>query len=460
MNAMGRLLATIGAFLIAGCVAYHPAPIDPGEKEREFLARSLDDSRFIQFVATRDASVDTTPSRLTLPFLRLAAIYYNFDVAEAEAAVRAADARLISAGERPNPAASITPEYSVNPPKGDSPWVLGASLDFKIETGGRRDARLAVARHACEEAREHYAHAAWGAVSRVRPAAAELIYRIRLLECAARETAARTEILRALRARLEAGDASSGEVAAAAASRAAAEAAQQKASAEVGLARSALSAALDLPESALARLQLDPAFFTDIPRAEDLAMDRVQRAGILHRPDVRAALASYARADAELQLAVASQYPELHLSPGYLFDQGQNKFTLGISLDVPLFHNHGGAIGEAAVARDAAAAVFVKTQARAIGELQAARGQCAARAEEAAAAKKRLDLLHLETARNIQYMEAGEASRDAVLQAQLGEIRAEVDVAGSQLAVQMALSRLEGAMMRPLESLRSAESPP
>ena len=60
-----------------------------------------------------------------------------------------------------------------------------------------------------------------------------------------------------------------------------------------------------------------------------------------------AALDAYAASEAALRLELARQYPDLHLGTGYQFDQGQNKWGLGLSLELPVMNRNEGPIAEA-----------------------------------------------------------------------------------------------------------------
>lgn len=60
----------------------------------------------------------------------------------------------------------------------------------------------------------------------------------------------------------------------------------------------------------------------------------MRRQAVLNRADILAALAEYA----------ARQYPDAHLNPGYEFDQGDNKWILGLSLELPLRTPNGGLV--------------------------------------------------------------------------------------------------------------------
>ena len=62
---------------------------------------------------------------------------------------------------------------------------------------------------------------------------------------------------------------------------------------------------------------------------------------------MRGALADYAASQSALQLEIAKQYPDLHLGPGYELDQTDNKWSLGISLDLPILNHNQGPVAEA-----------------------------------------------------------------------------------------------------------------
>src|SRR5262249_55097305 len=145
----------------------------------------------------------------------------------------------------------------------------------------------------------------------------------------------------------------------------------------------------------------------------------LQQAGLLHRLDVRRGLADYAAAVAALGLELAKRYPDVALGPGYLFDQGDKKFTLGLSISLPIFNQNGGPIAEAEAHRQEAAARFLALQARAIGEFEqaiaryrAAKSQLAALEAASAAVARRLDGVR-------RAVELGETDRVSLLGVQL-----------------------------------------
>jgi outer membrane protein, heavy metal efflux system len=87
---------------------------------------------------------------------------------------------------------------------------------------------------------------------------------------------------------------------------------------------------------------------------------------------VLASLEEYEAAQSALQLAVANQYPNVTLSPGYNYDFGVNEYLLGLGADLPILHQNQGPIAEAMAGRDQAVARFGALQAQIIGAIDQA----------------------------------------------------------------------------------------
>src|SRR6185436_12086335 len=64
--------------------------------------------------------------------------------------------------------------------------------------------------------------------------------------------------------------------------------------------------------------------------------------------------------------------PDIHLNPGYQWDQGENKWQLGVSMELPVLNRNQGPIAEAKAKRDEAAARFLALQSRVISEIDRA----------------------------------------------------------------------------------------
>jgi outer membrane protein TolC len=185
----------------------------------------------------------------------------------------------------------------------------------------------------------------------------------------------------------------------------------------------------------------------------DLALDDVQKAGLMHRADVRRSLLEYAADEAALQLEIAKQRPDIQLNPGYNFDEGHHKITFGPGFDIPVFNLNKGPIAEAEARRTEAETRFNALQAQAIGEMEIALAKYnGARSELTEAARTLTAIQTTRTAAMQRAIAAGEEDRLS-----LSGVRIEGAVAArarldAERRLQTALGTLEDAVQQPLES--------
>ncbi|MBI5363854.1 MAG: TolC family protein [Planctomycetes bacterium] len=370
--------------LCAACVSYVPHPIDPVASQRAFRDRRLDAPELVEFArAVLPPGAPFPPARWDLTTLTLVALHENPELAAARARSDASRPAIESAGERPNPTLGLDAEYTAN--TGVLPWALGFTLDFPIELGGKRDARITLAERESELARIEYAAAAWRVRSEVRAALAAHVGARREKELATAEFALLTERAALLSKRVQAGEEARGAVlrATVAANQAAQDV--ESANRRSEAARVVLARALGVSMRALDGVALDwPGFETPrhSPTGPSLPPDRVVNSGpapnplvdhaLVNRVDVRRALVEYATAEARLALEVARQYPDVALGPGFQWDRGDHKWRLGFSIPLPVFDQHRGAIAEASAARAVRESEFVAVQAGVLGDIELA----------------------------------------------------------------------------------------
>src|SRR5438034_10901210 len=180
---------------------------------------------------------------------------------------------------------------------------------------------------------------------------------------------------------------------------------------------------------------------------------------ICGRSDVLSALADYAAAEAELRLQIAKQYPDIHLSPGYQYDQGDNKWMLGIVLELPAFNQNQGPIAEARARRDEAATRFTEVQAKVISEID--RAGVAYRA-----AREQLTTTDALLAATQQQQQSAEAQLRAGAADPLDRLTAEFELGVAALAkldartaMQQSIGALEDALQQPIDSTGPTSSP-
>ena len=435
---------------LSGCVRYHPQPLDPPRLERDYRSRSLDDAGLRAFVvASHTPPPAWPPGELDLAALTLIASYWSPELDVARARIRLAEAGLITAGARPNPAVNTGAGYSTSR---ESAVVFHFEPSLLIETARKRSYRILQARKTLEASRLALVEEAWRMRSRVRTALVDRVFAVRRLELLQAEDNVRAEALSILEQRLRVGEVSRPDVDAArlelSAVRLAIEAA--KGQAQESLAK--LAAAAGLPVSSLAGIAVRGLAAESPPRPESLPLGRVQEAGLLNRIDLRRASLEYEALEAALQLEIARQYPDFELLPGHSFDEGHHKFALGPALPLPVRNRNRGPIAEAEARRQEAQAGFVVLQAQAIAAMETALARYRAALDEVAESERQLALVQRERESAVRRaLEAGEADRLAwagvrVQAAALARARLE-----ALEKVQAAWGALEDAVQRPLE---------
>lgn len=428
---IGRMLVASAAIFCVGCQAYQPKPLDSEATAIRFDKRRLDDPQLRSAIVSSghwNRSRGWPPAPWKLRELQGAALYNHPEIAVAKAKAVTADAAIQTADTRPNPTLAFLPELG-NPDGGVvSPWVLGFSLDVLIETANKRGERTAQARAVSNGVALAVADTAWTVSSGVRVALLELEMANRRLEILNSQRENDAALVAMIVEKIKAGEAPKTELGVYQTQQSRDLLELADGSSKLDAARAKLAAALGVPaisirNTAVSFGALD--HFPTIPAERPL-----RKAALTRRSDVLGALEDYAAADAALRLEIAKQTPDLHLNPGYNFDQGQSKWALGIGLTLPVDRNVG-PICEAVAKRDESAAVFERLQIGIRGELDQALAAYHADRQRlrevenlvTSQAQQLTDAEHQSTAGESDRLTAT-AARSLVLQAQLARIDA------------------------------------
>jgi outer membrane protein TolC len=416
------------------------------------MSRSLDDPGLRAFLESElgEPLPEWPLRRWSVETLTLAALYFRPALEVARAQAKLAAAAIRSAGARPNPTLSIAPEFNSSTRSAVSPWLAAIHLDWPIETAGKRRHRIDRAEAPAAAARLAASGEAWRVRREIEAVTIDWDAAGRRLSSLRREVATAGRFARLLEERVARGAVSAAELAPIRSRLL--ESGVQLAAEEAASAilRARLAEVLGVPESACEAIEPFRAAAPSAPTLGTIQRDEALRLSLQQRADVLAALADYAASEAALELELARQVPDLHVGPGYGFDQGQNKWSVGISVDLPLLDQNQGPIGEAAAARAASAARFVATQASAIAAVERAlAGREGARAQHQRVREREADL-----AANLRRVRAavelGALDRAAELAAQLDQIRAQRAVVDADAGFQQALADLEAALGAPL----------
>lgn len=402
-------------------------------------------------------SSETSPANSwDLEKLTLAAFYYSPDIELARAQWAVARGGETTAAQQPNPTLTFTPGFD-STPSSLSPWFPLWMLDIPIETAGKRKYRRAHSERLSEAARLQVARVAWQVRSNVRTGLLQLSAATKHEQGVQKTLELYNEILEALKDQVKLGAISKSDVtvydiAMQKARLDVADAARQKSEARAKLAES-----VGIPLRALDGVRLEmPAGSTH----EQLTSSEARRAALLGRADVLGGLAEYAAAESALRLEIAKQYPDVHLQPGYQFDQGDNKWSLGLVVELPVLSHNQGPILEAKARRQEAAARFTALQAKVMAEIDKAeeelkvgRANFAAFGDLSQAQQKQL------ASAEAQYR-AGEVEKLDWYKARLDAAATELAVIDAEAKVQQAIGALEDAIQRPLNYMDTVYAGP
>src|ERR1043166_105993 len=455
----GVVLCLAGV-LLAGCVRFENKPISPAATAEHLEARSLSDTNFKAFLETnlQHTFTEWPLTNIDFPALTLAAFYFHpgLDVARAQWAVARGGEAI--AGARPNPVLAVTPGYSANPPHGVSPWFPSVTLDVPIETAGKRGYRTAHAQHLSEAARLNIVAAAWRVRSDVRLALVDYATARRRVQLLREHAALQQRVTELLEQRLAAGAVGAPEVSPARIAVVKLRADLADAERQLTDARAKIAESLGLPARAIDGVE----FTFDLAQTSDAALlsAEVRREALLGRADVLAALSDYAASQSALQLEIARQYPDLHFNPGYQYDQGENKWSLGLSVELPVLYRNQGGITEAKAKRDEAAAKFLALQARVISEIDRALLNRAAAIEQV----RQLEELSRARQQQVEQVEtafkAGAADQFEVASARVEFATSEIVRLDALAKKQQAIGMLEDALQRSFDGLSNVERDP
>jgi outer membrane protein TolC len=452
---MKRSLAILGAVLLAGCVRFQPQPLSPAKTAAELDSRSLSNAALKTLLEKNLQRELTNWPALSwdFPMLTLAAFYYHPSLEVARNEWRLAQAGAKTAAGRPNPTVTVTPGFDPSIPGNPIPWVVPVILDVPIETAGKRGRRIETARHLSESAQLNIASVAWQVRSTLRSSLLDLAAAQHREALLARQLSTQERIVKLLAQQAEAGAIAAPELAPARVVLAKANVDLADSHRQLAEARPRVADAIGIPLPALDAVTLT-FDLKQIPVADRLTSAGVRRTALQSRTDILSALADYAASQAALQLEIARQYPDVRLSPGYIFNAGSagdSQWELGLTVELPVLNRNQGPIAEAEARRATAASRFIALQAKVIGEIDRV-------VAVYGASRTNLEALHRLAAAQKAQSGTVEAQFKAGALEQLDVRRAEFELTAAQLAeldaqikLQQAAGALEDAVQQPLD---------
>ena len=447
-------LLPLAALLLTGCATFHNRPLNPQKTASEFETRTLQNKKLEKFIEAnlRRKVAPWPPRTWDLKMLTLAAFYYNPEMDVARARWRVSQARIITAGGRPNPSGRFRPQYHTKP-GGLPPWTLKFKFDIPIETAGRRGYRVANARRLSRAARMAMAMTAWDIRSLLRRNLLSYYYLSRKVKMLSARRRLLEQIAGLYKARLASGQVSQFALTSSSVALDKAIFAESQAKKSAALARANLAGSIGLPASALDAIDISFDGFKKVDTA--LYRPEMRREALLGRADIQAGLERYAAAQSELQLQIARQYPDIHLGPGYTWDQGDSLWSIAAGLVLPVLNQNQGPIAEARARRRQARDEFISLQGRVIREMDAAFTGYRQSLKGLKAADSLLHGLRVNLKSVQARFKAGQTDRLALLDARQELVLAGLSRLDALINAQQAVGQLEDALQRPLNNFDS-----
>jgi outer membrane protein TolC len=446
------LLLVLFFSTFVGCARFHSRPISASANADALESRSLTNAE-LKLILEKNLhrEFDDWPAvEWDFNMLALAAFHYHPSLEVARAQWAVAQGGEKTAGQRPNPTLTVTPTYNFTTFV-PSPWDPVGSIDIPIETAGKRKYRRAHAANLSAAARLNIATTAWQVRSAVRLSLLDFAAAREREAALEKQAAIQEEVLRRQVQQAKLGEIAPSEslVVRIALEKARLDLADAR---RQGVeARAHLAEAIGVPLRALNEARFAGRLPEDAARIAELTTSEVRRAALLTRPDILGALAEYAASQSALQLEIAKQYPDVHLQPGYEFDQGDSKWSLGFTVDLPVLNQNQGPIAEAEARREESAARFNALQARVLAEIDTAidvfriseTNSSTLRALAEAQAKRRDAIA--------EQLKVGAVDQLELLNAQFEYATADLVRLEGEIRLQQAAAAVEDAVQRPFE---------
>jgi outer membrane protein TolC len=438
---------------LSACAEFRDHPLHAADLALNIEKRSLTNPQLQQFIEKVLAQEIAWPlPAWDLDKLSLAALYYHPDMALARAVAETVDAANITAAQRPNPTLNATPSYLTHLATAVAPWYAVSTLNIPIETAGKRGFRMDKAQQLTEAARLRIVDAAWTVRGRLRLAWLEAFAAQEAERLAQQQLGLQQAVTSRLEQQLAAGEISRQELLRSQLQLNQAQLNAYTAQKRQAESRVQLATALGVPVEALTEISLDFNQLAQAPALDNIPVAKLREIALQQRPDILAALADYAAAQAALQLEIANQYPNIQANPGYAWELGENLWSLGASVQLPIFHQNQGLIAEAQAKRRELAVRFTALQAKIIGDIDRVHaGFSAMLAKQQQAAQQKS--LQQENLLAIQgQFKAGEIDHLALLAAEMEAAIAERARLDVFLETQQALNNLEDSLRTPINS--------
>ena len=440
------------SLLLSACAEYQtytPAPIDTEQTTREYRDRNLADPEIRNWLEENNHPQPQWP-RKTWDIQNLIQVAYllNPELAIAKARVKAAEARLITAGQNPEPGIEVSTEHHSRQENGVSPWTIGAIFNWVYEKPEKRQTRIDYAKAMVEVERLRQFEVKWHIRDVIIDHYLDTITATHKKEMLLKEKSVLEEGLKLLQRSRDLGQSSDFELSSTRLEIQRTRLAISEVEAELRRAQSKLALSVGLPANGLDTVELTTSEFIDLPdpNKSRLQTEELQARALVERPDVLRVLSEYVVAEAALHKEIENQFPNITLSPGFIFDQNDNIWVLAGSWLLPVTRNRG-PIAEAEARRKVKEQEFLAYQTKVLQEVHEARIGYETALDTLSEAKKLVDEVQTALKKISQQYDRGFTDRLSLIRAQLEVLLAQRSSYLLEIEAWRAFNRLEDAVM-------------
>ncbi len=376
---MNRLWLISSALLLTSCADYQtytPAPIDIEQTTREYRTLNIESAEVRNWLDESDQNVQVWPKeRWDVESLVLVGQYLNADLDVAKAKVKVAEAAEITAGQKLNPQIELSAEHHSDQFDGVSPWTFGSIFSWVYQRQEKRQTRIDYAKAVTEVARLKAFEIKWQIRDQIMDSYLDTMAAIKKKEMLLVEKEIVQEALDLLERSLELGQVSDFEINSTRLEMQRLMLALSEVDADQIRSRTRLALSTGLAADGLDNIDLDDRYLTQLPDLDsiDLELDLLQVRALVERPDVLGVLSEYVVAEADLHREIENQYPDITLSPAFIFDQDDNIWALATSWALPINALNEGQIAEAEARRELKAQEFLAFQKEVLGQVHGSR---------------------------------------------------------------------------------------
>ena len=447
-----NILVAVLLFCTTSCAyqEYKAEPVEANQSIAHLVSRDVNEPGFIKFM--QENGVSQWPiKQWGFEELVLVSLYFNPQLQADFAEFKLSEAQALVLLQRKNPMMSVPLEHHSDTGGGVSPWLIGLLFDFIYERPAKLQAKQDISQAEVQAALTEVSKSVWDLRSKLKLAWIKYTSALSLNNFINDELNILEDSHVILQRQQELGESSHFEVS----------------NTRLELQRLKLEGSYhqvvvsDDYHELLALIGLSPEKMASYdflfsghdtsPEIEDISQLTIQKLALNERHDIKQALFEYQAHEAALRLEIEKQYPDITLSPGFIFDQDDKLWALATSWVLPVFHNNEAQINEALAKRHLLQKQFQVLQSNLIHELAKKRHRFISQMNSLKQAEALVNELNdREEVYQKQY-DSGYTGKLDLLRSQLETLRAKRAHFEIRISVNKSLAQLEALIQTPLQ---------